>query len=238
MIDAKNKTFDEVNNLVRDIKDNEITIKNVLGHRYIAASSQGKHFILEGTIGNACGCYLDGSIIDIYGNTSDALGDTMNDGEIIVHGHAGDTVGYAMRGGEIYIDGDCGYRTGIHMKSYMDKIPVIVAGGAAGDFLGEYQAGGVIIILNLENKKHAIGEYAACGMHGGCMYIRGNIEDYKFPSQVVAQYATADDMKSIEKYFKKYEKYFNKDLSGISKERFIKVLPNSKNPYKQLYCAN
>nr|MCR5706033.1 hypothetical protein [Acholeplasmatales bacterium] len=122
--------------------------------------------------------------------------------------------------------------------SYQDKIPVIVAGGAAGDFLGEYQAGGVIIILNLDNKKHAIGEYAATGMHGGVMYIRGNIEDYTFPSQVVAEYATAEDMKAIEKYFTKYEKYFNKDLSGISKEKFIKVLPNSKNPYKQLYCAN
>ena len=238
MIDATNLTFDKLNMLVRNSKDKEITIHNILGQRYIAASSEGIHFTLYGTIGNACGCYLNGSKIDIYGNTSDALGDTMNDGEIIVHGHAGDTVGYAMRGGEIYIDGDVGYRTGIHMKSYLDKIPVIVAGGVAGDFLGEYQAGGVIIILNKDNKKRAIGEYAATGMHGGVIYIRGNVGDYKFPSQVVAQEATLEDLEEINKYLIKYENYFNKDLNEIKKEKFIKVLPNSKNPYKQLYCAN
>ncbi len=238
MIDAKDLTFDKLNELVRNTSDKEIEITNILGHRYIAASSEGVHFILKGTIGNACGCYLNGSIIDIYGNTSDALGDTMNDGEIIVHGHAGDTVGYAMRGGEIYIDGDVGYRTGIHMKSYLDKIPVIVAGGAAGDFLGEYQAGGVIIILNKDNKQKAIGEYAATGMHGGVMYIRGNVSDYNFPSQVVAQEASDEDLQEIDKYLTKYEKYFNTDISNLKKEKFIKVLPNSKNPYKQLYCGN
>lgn len=238
MIDAYNKTFDEVNELVRECSDSEITIENILGHRYIAASSMGKHFILKGTIGNACGCYLDGSVIDIYGNTSDALGDTMNDGKIIVHGHAGDTVGYAMRGGEIYIDGDVGYRTGIHMKSYQDKIPVIVAGGAAGDFLGEYQAGGIIIILNQDNKEKSIGEYAATGMHGGVMYIRGNLADYRFPSQVLVEKATKEDLESISSYLKNYEKFFNKDLTKLLVDDFIKVTPNSNNPYKQLYCAN
>ena len=30
------------------------------------------------------------------------------------------------------------------------KIPVMVIGGGAGSFLGEYQAGGVIIVLGLE----------------------------------------------------------------------------------------
>ncbi len=238
MIDATNLTFDELNRLVRESKDKEIIINNILGQRYIASSYEGVHFILNGTIGNACGCYLNGSKIDIYGNTSDALGDTMNDGEIIVHGHAGDTVGYAMRGGEIYIDGDVGYRTGIHMKSYLDKVPSIIVGGCAGDFLGEYLAGGVIIILNKDNKKRAIGEYAATGMHGGVMYIRGNIGDYKFPSQVVAEVASEEDLKEIEKYLVKYENYFNKDLSEVRKDKFIKVSPNSKNPYKQLYCAN
>lgn len=33
-----------------------------------------------------------------------------------------------MRGGRIYVRGDAGYRTGIHMKAYEDKTPVMIIG--------------------------------------------------------------------------------------------------------------
>ena len=58
-----------------------------------------------------------------------------------------------MRGGEIYVKGNVGWRSGIHMKSYLEKFPVIVIGGKAGDFLGEYMAGGIIILLGLDGRK-------------------------------------------------------------------------------------
>ena len=58
-----------------------------------------------------------------------------------MHGNVGDACGYAMRGGKIYIKGDCGYRAGIHMKAYQQHFPVMVVGGKAGSFLGEYLAG-------------------------------------------------------------------------------------------------
>ena len=45
--------------------------------------------------------------------------------------------------------GNAGYRVGIHMKAYEDHRPVIVIGGKAGDYLGEYQAGGVLIVLGI-----------------------------------------------------------------------------------------
>ena len=64
----------------------------------------------------------------------------MNDGKIIINGNAGDTLGYAMRGGKIFVKGNAGYRTGIHMKEYKDKNPVIAVGGSTGSFLGEYLA--------------------------------------------------------------------------------------------------
>lgn len=68
----------------------------------------------------------------------------MNEGDIIIHGNVGDACGYGMRGGRIFIEGDCGYRGGIHMKAYQEHFPVVVIGGKAGSFLGEYQAGGLI----------------------------------------------------------------------------------------------
>lgn len=53
--------------------------------------------------------------------------------------HPADATGYAMRGGKIFVRGNAGYRAGIHMKAYKDKTPVLVIGGKAGSFLGEYQ---------------------------------------------------------------------------------------------------
>ena len=43
-----------------------------------------------------------------------------------------------MRGGRVYVRDNIGYRGGIHMKQYMEKRPIVVIGGAARAFLGEY----------------------------------------------------------------------------------------------------
>jgi glutamate synthase domain-containing protein 3 len=41
------------------------------------------------------------------------------------------------------------------MKAYQDKIPILVIGGTAGSFLGEYQAGGLIIVLGSMKRRGA-----------------------------------------------------------------------------------
>ena len=116
-----------------------------------------------------------GTEIDVYGNVQEATGDTMNGGAIYIHGSAGDATGYAMRGGKILIQGDTGYRAGVHMKEYKDKIPAIVVGGVAGSFLGEYQAGGVIVVLGLHRENQPIaGYFCGTGMHGGKIYLRSD----------------------------------------------------------------
>lgn len=143
--DATNKSYAELN---RIIKENEYTeITNCLGQRFLADGTCGKRVKITGTAGNDLGAFLSGGEIEVFGNAQDALGDTMDDGEIIVHGSAQDAAGYAMRGGSIYIEKDVGYRAGIHMKAYGDKVPALVIGGTAGSFLGEYQAGGIILVL-------------------------------------------------------------------------------------------
>ena len=129
--------YQRLNEQIRACDAREIVVENLLGQRYIGCGSSGKVFRLYGTPGNGLGQYLDGSSIEVFGNAQDAVGDTMNDGEIIIHGSCGDAAGYGMRGGRILVEGDCGYRGGIHMKSYLDKYPVLVIGGSAGSFLGE-----------------------------------------------------------------------------------------------------
>ena len=155
-VQADRMHFKKLNSLIRETGDRQVTIDSCTGQRYIASALAGKDIVINGTPGNALGCYLNGCTIHVYGNTQEATGDTMNSGKIYVHGSCGDATGYAMRGGRILIEGNSGYRTGIHMKASKDKLPVIVIGGAAGSFLGEYQAGGLIIVLGVNTDSKSI----------------------------------------------------------------------------------
>lgn len=238
IIDAKGIDYMDLNNALRDAEDN-IEIVNCLGQRFIAAGVADKKIKIDGIPGNALGAYLDGAEIEVMGNAQDAVGDTMNNGEIIIHGNVGDAVGYAMRGGKIIVQGNAGYRAGIHMKAYREKQPIIVIGGKCGSFLGEYQAGGTIIVLGLTNDdKNIVGNFPCTGMHGGKMYLRGNCDNIKFPKGVNVQKATEQDMKDILPYIECFSKNFNYDKNEILNSDFMLVTPDSKNPYKQMYVAN
>ena len=167
------------------------------------------------------------------------MGDTMNEGKIIIHGNIGDAAGYAMRGGKIFVKGNAGYRAGIHMKAYKEKAPVMVIGGTAGSFLGEYQAGGVIIVLGLESKdKKIVGFFPCTGMHGGKMFLRSECKDVKFPGQVTARPADESDMEELKMYVTEYCDLFGYDINEVLSLPFTVVTPDSKNPYKQMYVAN
>lgn len=237
-INAKNIDYKDLNDALREVKG-DLTIEECLGQRFIAAGMSDKKITIEGIPGNALGAYLDGAVIEVMGNAQDAVGDTMNNGEIIIHGNVGDAVGYAMRGGTIYVQGNAGYRAGIHMKAYREKQPVIVIGGKCGSFLGEYQAGGTIIVLGLTDDDNAIvGNFPCTGMHGGKMYLRGNCDNIEFPKGVNVKKATDEDMKDILAYIKSFSENFDYDEKEILNSDFMLITPDSKNPYKQMYVAN
>ncbi len=216
-----------------------ITLEDCCGQRFIGAGMSHKNITINGVPGNALGAYLNGGIITVNANAQDAVGDTMNEGTIIVHGNIGDAAGYAMRGGKILIRGNAGYRAGIHMKAYNEKIPVMVIGGTAGSFLGEYQAGGIIVVLGLNAKDNKIVGYFPCtGMHGGKMFLRSDCRDLLFPGQVTARPANDTDMKELTTYVSEYCDVFGYDLHEVLHAPFTVVTPDSKNPYKQMYVAN
>lgn len=238
-IQAGSKHFQILNEEVRSSADSDIVIRDCNGQRYIASGLSGKNITIYGTPGNALGCYLDGSRITVRGNAQDATGDTMNEGEIVIHGSSGDATGYAMRGGKIFVEGNIGYRAGIHMKAYKEKIPVLVVGGAAGSFLGEYQAGGVIVVLGLNaDGQKIVGNFCGTGMHGGTIFLRCDELPEDLPKQVIGEKATAGDLAGIEGYLKEFCKEFDKDYEEIIHHTFYVLKPNTKNPYKQLYTHN
>jgi glutamate synthase domain-containing protein 3 len=235
---AKGLTHRALNELIRRTREPCI-LEDVCGERFIAAGTSGKELTIHGVPGNALGAYLNGGTLSVLGNAQDAVGDTMNDGTIVVHGNIGDAAGYAMRGGRIYVRGDAGYRAGIHMKAYEDKVPLMVIGGRAGSFLGEYQAGGVIIVLNLdEPEEKCVGFFPCTGMHGGKMFLRSACRDIEFPEQVTARPASPEDLAELRGYLEAYCGLFGLELDEVLKADFTVVTPDSKNPYRQMYVAN
>ena len=171
--------------------------------------------------------------------TADAVGDTMNAGRIVIHGSIGDAAGYAMRGGELYVEGNAGYRAGIHMKAYGDKLPVMVIGGKAGSFLGEYQAGGIIIVLGLtDGPRPIVSNFPCTGMHGGKLYIRSDCKKLLLPKQVIARPASRKDMNEVRDYLHTFCQLFGGNCDALLRQPFTVITPNSSNPYKQLYVTN
>ncbi len=238
LIDVKGLDFQAVNSALR-AAENDCVINNCVGQRFIGAGMSGVNVTIEGIPGNALGAYLNGATITVKGSAQDAVGDTMNDGRIIVHGNIGDAAGYAMRGGRIFVKGSAGYRAGIHMKAYKEKVPVMVIGGCAGSFLGEYQAGGVIVVLGLgRGSRRIVGNFPCTGMHGGKMFLRGSCEDVIFPGQVTARKADGDDLDELRGYVGEYCGLFGCDENTVMDSDFTVVKPDSSNPYRQMYAAN
>ena len=237
-IDANGLDFVQLNNAIRESRG-DCTLLNCLGQRFIGAGMSGRSIIIKGVPGNALGAYLSGAEIVVDGNVQDAVGDTMDSGTIVVGGNIGDAAGYAMRGGEMYIKGNAGYRAGIHMKQYKDKKPVIVIGGRAGSFLGEYQAGGLIIVLGLhDDGKPIVGNFPCTGMHGGKLILRGDVSRIRFPGQTTSREAHAEDMEEIRPLLIRYCELFGQDADRILRDTYTVVTPDSKNPYRQMYVAN
>lgn len=230
--------FREINEAIR-AAGKEITLTGCSGQRFICAGMSDVSVTIGGIPGNALGAYLNGASITVEGNAQDAVGDTMNDGRIVVNGSIGDAAGYAMRGGRIYVRGDAGYRAGIHMKAYREKVPVMVIGGCAGSFLGEYQAGGLIIVLGMRSeKKRIVGYFPCTGMHGGRMILRSDCRDIVFPGQVSARPANEEDLSGIRDYIREYCRLFGEDEQNVFDSPFTVVTPDTGNPYKRLYAAN
>jgi len=234
-----------------------ITLKNVMGQRFIGNGMRGAAKIkIFGVPGNDMAVFMDGPEIEVFDNVQDGVANTMNSGRIIVHGSGGDIMGYSMRGGEIYIRDNVGWRTGIHMKSYQEKFPVIVIGGRAGNFLGEYMAGGIIIVLDINFtekrspeyyfekfyasiNKSIVGDYAGTGMHGGVIYLRGNTGEYKTGKEVRKMKLNQDDIEKIGPYIRKFCSYFNAGYDEIISKKFkdfIKLVPYSQRPYGKIYA--
>ncbi len=242
-IDAKGMYYRDLNQKIRQAitsGEEQIDLMNVNGQYFIGDGvNRPVTITIYGVPGNDLGAFMNGATVIVRDNAQDNIGNTMNAGKVVVHGHAGDVLGYGMRGGRIHILKDVGYRVGIHMKSYETNKPVLIAGGKAGDFFGEYMAGGALVLLGMytdDPNKPKHGFRFATGMHGGVIYVRGGVDEKKLSPEVGVYDLTDDDREELDGYLKEYCKDLNLDLKEITQETFVKVLPKSNRPYENLYC--
>ncbi|KAB2952413.1 hypothetical protein F9B85_09415 [Heliorestis acidaminivorans] len=242
-IDAKGIYYRQLNEAIKaslQDKINTIELQNVNGQRYIGAGITNDATIsIQGTPGNDLAAYMDGLTLQVYGNAQDGVANTMNKGTIIIHGDAGDALGYAMRGGEVYVKGSVGYRVAIHMKEFQEKVPLVVVGGKAGSFFGEYMAGGILILLGLRGREEQpiVGDYCGTGMHGGIMYIRGSVEEHKLGKEVKPVEMTEEDHQRLALYVGRFAEHFGEDKEEILAQPFTKLIPYNKRPYGNLYVG-
>lgn len=241
-IDAKGVYYRDLNKQIREVVASgadKIELDNVNGQYFIGDGiNKPVTITINGVPGNDLGAFMNGATIIVNDNGQDNIGNTMNAGKVVVHGHAGDVLGYGMRGGRLHIRKDVGYRVGIHMKSYLENKPVLIAGGKAGDFFGEYMAGGVLILLGMysddtEKPKH--GFLLGTGMHGGVIYVRGGVDEKKLSNEVGVFSPTKEDEAELKGYLAEYCKDFKLDIKEVMKEKFVKIVPKSNCPYGDMY---
>lgn len=228
--------FKEANELVRAALalSDTVDIQQTHAQRYLGCAMPGGIFLkIHGTPGNDLGCYLDGGKIEVFGNAQDQVGNTMNNGSIVIHGRCGDAAGYGMRGGEILVRDGCGWRVGVHMKEFEDHRPAIVIGGDAGSFLGEYLAGGIIVLLGCP------GKHLATGMHGGTIYLAHPLDVDDIPVGLELREVDEEDLDELVPLLESYNRHFSDD--GISIDttgrNFWRLRPETSRPYQSMYAS-
>ncbi|MBM4237668.1 MAG: hypothetical protein FJ151_04200 [Euryarchaeota archaeon] len=229
-----------LNLLIRKLLATEcrrIVIEGALGQRYIGSTSSRPDVRIEvyGTPGNNLGAFLDGSTIEVFGNAQDMTGNTMNSGKIIVHGNAWDVTGLAARGGTILVKGNSGYRVGIHMKEFAGTKPVVVIGGTAKDYLGEYMAGGIILVLRLGmDDRSPLGSNIGVGMHGGRIIVRGKVSTQQIGLGAAMEAVGPEDVPHLEVLADEFEEAFDLEVPRKWSD-YTRVSPTGHRPFHGHY---
>jgi glutamate synthase domain-containing protein 3 len=239
-IDAKGLYYTPLNQKIRAaIADGvkEIIIDNVLGQRFIGDGIRGDDvtITLNGVPGGDLAMFMSGPTIVVHGNADHAPGNTMDKGRIFIHGSAGDAVAHSMRGGRVYVRDNIGYRGGIHMKQYLEKRPILVVGGAARAFLGEYMAGGLLIVLGLTGIPPITERGVGSGIHGGEIYVRGPVDHCCLGVGAKQTPATKDEIKMINPVIKDFAQVFGIETTPLLASEYTRIAPASARPFANKY---
>jgi glutamate synthase domain-containing protein 3 len=214
-----------------------IVLEHVLGQRFIADGLRGDDVVIEihGVPGGDLGMFMSGPTVIVHGNCEHAPGNTMDSGTIVVHGSAGDAVAHSMRGGTIFVRGHIGYRGGIHMKQYREKYPTLVVGEYSRAFLGEYMAGGTVLVLGLHGGAPVEERGLGSGIHGGEIIIRGDVDDQFLGVGATKTVLGDEDRERIAPLIRQFATHFGVDAAPLLSAAYTRIIPASGRPFAGKY---
>ncbi|MCF8110607.1 MAG: FAD-dependent oxidoreductase [Desulfobacteraceae bacterium] len=148
-----------------------------IGGRLWRAGNKPLHIKVVGHSGQRLGSMgFSGTRIENFGPASDDVGWLNAGAEIIVRGNASNGVANAMAQGRIYVAGDIGAR-GMTMTKQNPRFdpPELWVLGSAGDYFGEFMAGGIAVICGVEARTpgNVLGYRPLVGMVSGRVFFRG-----------------------------------------------------------------
>jgi glutamate synthase domain-containing protein 3 len=238
-IDARGMHYTPLNRAIREAVSSGVTkiiLDHVMGQRFIADGLRGEVTItIHGVPGGDLGMFMSGPTCIVYGNCEHAPGNTMDAGQIIIHGNAGDAVAHSMRGGKIFVRDNIGYRGGIHMKQYLEKRPVLIVGGSARAFLGEYMAGGLILVLGRHRDRPEIDRGIGSGIHGGMIVVRGGVEEENLGVGARVGELSREETEGLTPFIREFSRHFSLDPADFLNDRYFKVTPASARPFASKY---
>lgn len=167
------------------------------GHRSIEVHAYGQHGIggrlwksgndqirvrIQGQSGQRAGSLgCPNTQIEIIGPASDDIGWLNAGAEIVVHGNASNGAMNGGAQGRVYIGGNIGAR-GMTMTKHNPRFepPELWVLGSAGDYFGEFMAGGVAVVCgyNSNLNESVLGYRPLVGMVGGKVFCRGEVNGF------------------------------------------------------------
>jgi glutamate synthase domain-containing protein 3 len=238
-IDAQDLHYTALNRQIREAVAGgveEIVLDHVLGQRFIADGLKGSVTLkIHGVPGGDLGMFMSGPTCIVFGNCEHAPGNTMDAGTIVIHGGAGDAVAHSMRGGQVFVRDSIGYRGGIHMKEYEQKRPILVVGGGARAFLGEYMAGGLIVVLGMKGDTPVEERGIGSGIHGGEIYIRGPIDERHLGVGATVKPFGKEQKEKILPCIREFARRFEIDCTEVMEDDFTRIAPSSSRPFANKY---
>jgi glutamate synthase domain-containing protein 3 len=239
-INAKDVPYQSLNHRIRALVasgEKEIVLDNILGQRFIGDGIRGDDVTItvNGVPGGDLAMFMSGPTIIVNGNADHAPGNTMDNGRVIIHGSAGDAVAHSMRGGRVYVRDNIGYRGGINMKQYLQKRPILVVGGSARAFLGEYMAGGLVIVLGLDGVTPVSERGVGSGIHGGEIIVRGSIDTTCLGVGAEQKKITNYQKEAIRPILEDFARAFTIDPEPVLAADYSRIIPASTRPFANKY---
>ncbi len=181
------------------------------GHRVIEVEAFGQHGIggrlfkadgevvkirIVGHSGQRTGSLgCPNTRIEIMGPASDDIGWLNAGAEITVHGNASNGAMNGAAQGKVFIAGNIGAR-GMTMTKHNPRFepPELWVLGSAGDYFGEFMAGGIAVICGHEpqNPASVLGYRPFVGRVGGKAFFRGQANGYSQADAVLVPIEDAD----------------------------------------------